>query len=162
MEKNKKFKIILGLTFPIIILSLLFFGIIFYLRLSKPTLDFLFVTSRNSNCLFHYSVLAGRVVERVYSSSTVNNTCVTELNIYETASDTTRKISLLEAQGLLLSPSRKSLDGFTFSFGEASGGGFLKPVTFDYSIYLEKNGYKRKLNLSQYNNPLYFIGWIKQ
>jgi hypothetical protein len=126
----------------------------------QPQHNFIYSTSYDL-----YRVENNRVVKKPDSNSSyysyMNN--VGGIYLYDVQTQTSRELSLAEAQGYSLSSDQTSPDGFIMEedygsgglLGEIFGGG-----GYSNYHYLRKGNVTVKLNIST-NNYVTFIGWVK-
>ncbi len=175
--------IVLAFTLPLILILVVVLST--YLPSLFITTDYNFVYTLCTNQIYScndnlekmYTVESGKLIVHSAASTvfaTNKNAIPTEktyparLFLHDTKSNTSREVSLEEAQSLNLNGLLTSPDGVSVSGRYKSGGGdfFLfggSSSSFDY--YLVKGNGSHRLNLIQnsayyYQNNFQFIGWI--
>ncbi|HSX33297.1 MAG TPA: hypothetical protein VLF91_03100 [Candidatus Saccharimonadales bacterium] len=131
---------------------------------AKPTYDFIYSICNDYNC-GSYSVDAEGYVTQDYSKDANADTTAhnPDLRYYTAASDSTRSITLSEAQRYQLNTSSKSPDGYTLTH-ETSSSGFLFWGNYDDGWFLKNGAKKKRVDLatssSYYSPDIIFLGWI--
>lgn len=90
--------------------------------------------------------------------------------LYDVSTDSSRRMSLPEAQAYTLNPTDKSPDGFQVTEKTSDNGGsdfffFWYGGGYQDAYYLIGHGYNRKVadkNTDYSNNDFQFLGWIQQ
>jgi hypothetical protein len=148
-------------------IALLAATVIYIPRLfAHPKYDFIYSACDNYRCRQNYTVEAGHVARGPsHSSDSDYYDYTTRLLYYSSAADSTRSITLEEAQQYSLDTSSKSPDGYVLS-KENSSSGFLFLGRADSGWYLKDGAKKKRVELasdsSYYSQNVTFLGWVKK
>lgn len=130
---------------------------------AKPQQDFIYARCQTYDCGTTYLVDAGNRVQK--QAATEQYRSGQEILYYYTvATDTTRPLSLEEAQRYMLNANSRSDDGYLL-YADRQEAGFLFWSDGGGGWYL-KNGFKKKpVTLTQkntYDGDVRFIGWVQK
>lgn len=133
--------------------------------LANPQYDFIYSSCDNYRCTGRLQVDSNGKVVAVDDEEQLLRGSRPQLLYYDVSDDSTKVISLAEAQRYELVKSSKSPDGYSLHRSQ-SNDGFLFWSSYDRSWYL-KDGYKQKpINLtadgSYYSSSFNFLGWVAQ
>jgi hypothetical protein len=164
-KNNNYHRLILGIAIPV--LGIFVFAIFIYIcfLFIKPKLNFLYIAGNNNICLSAYSVREGRLHEGPYPKPDNLGVChgkaAPSFFVYESSTNISKKISLVEAENLYLNDQPKSPDGyqvvskskyapwpFSLFFKSSNNGYFLEGPTIMKRLYYGNN------------RMVVFIGWI--
>lgn len=159
-----------ALLFAVPIAVAIFAAAVIYIpRLfANPKYDFIYSICEDYRCSDRYWVdISGYIVHDSSSSSSLNryDRATASLRYYDSANDSTRSLTLEEAQQYRLNTSSRSPDGYTLS-RESSSGGFLFWDDYTEGWYF-KNGVRKKRvelanNGSYYTRDVTFLGWVNK
>ena len=136
--------------------------------LASPKHDFVFAKCSEYICTDSYEVSSGgtiRYVEPVRESLSSNN--LTKLYYYDVSADSTKLISLDQANRYQVNTASRSADGYTLEYQSGSRGGFLLFYQEGQSGWYLKNGMLQKSatlqNSDSYSSDreIQFLGWIE-
>ncbi len=170
MKQKKNITLIVGLSIPVLMIG--FIAVSIYLPsffVHPPQTNFIYSMGGDYYNRYRYTVHEGKVIENEIKLPENNNAqrYVNEpkLFYYDVIKDSTREISLGEAQGLVLNNQNISPDGFQVVSGNSEGDFFFFYDSYNGSNkYLKKGAFSRKLNLTSVKDYCYsfeFLGWIK-
>lgn len=148
-------------------IALLAAAVIYIPRLlANPKYDFVYAVCEDYRCGESYTVDAGHVVKESNPAMPEYYVHTTHLMYYNAAADSTRSITLEEAQQHRLDASSKSPDGYTLSW-ESSNTGFLFWGHADSGWYLKNGAKKKRVELANSNSYYYsqnvtFLGWVNK
>jgi hypothetical protein len=173
---RKNLPLILGFAIPILMVVFVIGTIYVPALIVKPHYGFVYATgNRYYDYGDHYVVESGKVIKKtipVPKNSTNNYPYQDNLKlyIYDTEKDSSKEITLDEAQKLTLDQNIKSPDGFVLDQGYGNSGIFeLFGSNRDYNAhYLKKGIVSKKIylttpsnNIYSYNGDIQFLGWVK-
>lgn len=137
---------------------------------SHPQTDFIYTTGYDY-CGTQYFVQYQKITKSEGKCSSYGQEPFQEykLFIHNTKENTSKQISIVEAETYTLDESAASPEGYRIEYGNQSGGFFPFFIYSgaDYNtVYLTKSGVSYKLNLSNNagpysSNQFKFLGWIK-
>ena len=135
--------------------------------LANPKSDFVYSLCSSYDCRDSYNVdSAGYVSKESADSSNLSYySGASTLRYYDAAGESTRSLTLAEAQRYRLDSSSKSPDGYSLVREETSSG-FLFWGDYNAGWYL-KNGTKQKKvelssNVSYDSRDIKFLGWVEK
>lgn len=131
---------------------------------ANPKSDFIYSSCSGHDCSNNFNIDGSGSISQ-YNTNRYNTTDVATLRYYDAESDSTRSISIDDAQRYQLDTSSKSPDGYTLT-REQSDSGFLFWGDYESGWYL-KNGAKKKqielsTNGSYYYGDVKFLGWVNK
>jgi len=136
--------------------------------LANPQTDFVYSVCEQYSCRNSYSVYgSGTVRENVRSSSSTDYDYydgAATLRYYDVSTNSSRSLSIEEAQGYRLDSASKSPDGYTVKKEETSSG-FLFWGDYNEGWYLEDGAKKKEIELTTGNpsssGEIKFLGWVE-
>jgi hypothetical protein len=133
--------------------------------LADSKYDFIYSICGSYDCKDNYAVDAtGRVIKGLVSPSNFSNS-ISTIRYYDAANDSTKSMTLEEAQKYKLNRSSKSPDGYSLA-REDSDSGFLFWGDNGEGWYLKDGAKKKKIELtnneSYYSRDITFLGWVEQ
>lgn len=171
MKKSKKYSqfkdLVLFFSIPIGIALFAAAAIYIPRLLANPKYDFVYSLCSSYTCRDGYTVdNTGRVInEPIPPSSSRFSSDTSTLRYYDIKSDSTRSLTLEEAQKYRLNTSSKSPDGYSLSKENRSSGFlFWSSGSEGWSL---KDGVKKK-NIELFNDGSYssrditFLGWVEK
>ncbi len=163
-EKKKNVPLIVALTIPLMMVVIIAVSIYLPSLFVKPTTNFIYSLGGDYYSQHRYAVKEGRVaqIDVKYPENNYSPTNYKDPRIYyhDIVSNTTREISLEEAQSFLLDDRNVSIDGFQIVSGSHGGDIFFYDYSSRYKRYIKKGSFSKKLNLD--NDETYyfqFLGW---
>ncbi len=160
------------LLFAVPVVIAIFAAAVVYIprAMAKPKYDFIYSICEDYRCKDDYSVDAAGLITRNYPNSYDLNDLgyynrSASLRYYDTSKDSTRSLTLEEAQRYRLDTASKSSDGYSLSKDNTSSG-FLFWGDYNEGWYLKNGAKKKKLELSNggsnYPGDIKFLGWINK
>lgn len=136
--------------------------------LADPKYNFIYSVCDDYRCEDDYSVDAtGHIVKEPNDplNSAYDNGNLATIRYYDTESDSTRSLTLEEAQTYQLDTSSKSPDNYRLA-KESTSSGFLFWGDSDEGWYLKDGAKKKKIELSNsgsyYSRDIKFLGWVEK
>lgn len=132
--------------------------------LANPKHDFIYSVCSDYACGQRYEVdRTGKVTQHESDGMPVGS--VETLRYYDVEDDSTRSLSVEEAQRYQLDTSSKSPDGYSVA-REYGDSGFLFWIDSSSRWYLKDGAKKRSIELSNdgsyYSDNIRFLGWVTQ
>ncbi len=168
MNKKKNIPFIIALSIPVLMVVLTSISIYLPRMFVKPRIDFIYSTGQNYCHNNWYSVQNQKIVkhdpEKIKENHSCQNYQEPRLFYYDVKEDTSREISMNEAEKFVLDNRFKSADGFEIVSGGRGFDGLFFSGSSYYDKFLKKGAYSRKLKKShtQYYYNFKFLGWVKE
>lgn len=134
---------------------------------ADPKYDFIFTYCSSYSCQNNYSVNAAGNISKTPLDDTAHPSYreAATIHYYDVENDSTRSLTLEEAQEYNLNKSSKSPDGYSLS-QESHGSGFLFWGDSSTSWFLKDGAKKKKIELrndgSYYSQDITFLGWVEK
>lgn len=132
--------------------------------LANPKHDFVYSVCSDYSCRYDFNVDDSGHVSQSSTARDLYSDAAT-LRYYSVENDSTRTISIEEANRYQLDTSSKSPDGYTLSKSESKSG-ILFWGNYESGWYLKDGLKKKKIELSNndsyYSRDIKFLGWVNK
>ena len=162
--KNNTKDLILLFAVPTSIVALASLFIYMPRILANPKYDFIYSVCDSYNCKDTYYIDDNSNINLKYNNISYNySDKLSYLRYYKSSNNSTRPITLQEANGFKLDTSSKSPDGYALNQSK-SGSNFLFWDNYDDKWYLKNGMLQKSVDLSTsdvyYRDNIKFLGWV--
>lgn len=135
--------------------------------LASPKQDFIFAKCSDYTCSDSYEVSSGGVITLVapkYGPLTSDSSM--ELYRYDVSTDSTKRLSLDEANSYKVDNTSRSADGYALEYKSGSNGGYFFYSSGEGGWYLKNGALQKPVTLDggasySSNREIQFLGWIE-
>lgn len=158
--------LILLASIPLALAALLAAIVYIPQALARPSHDFIYATCDSYRCNERPEVRNGRVTLSLDLDTSFRTNERATLRYYDVDKQSSRALSLEEAQSYKLDNSSRSPDGYVLTRESSSSGGFLFWGSSSGGQWILKNGmYKKHVDLADagdyYSSNVTFVGWVE-